>query len=75
MVQVASLIHETGARTLVTDLKKAGYPAYMERASGKGRLWYRIRVGPLRDQARAQKTRKEIAKSFQVGRMLVLFRP
>ena len=75
LVQVASLLRETGARKLVADLKKAGYPAYMERAAGKGKLWYRIRVGPIRDRNRANRTRKEIAKSFPVGPMLVLFRP
>lgn len=53
-IQVASLKDAAAAQRIVTDLKKAGYPAYLSRIviAGKG-IWFRVRVGSYKDREEA----------------------
>jgi len=46
VIQVASLREYARADALVQDLRVKGFPAYIQEAQVKQRLWYRIRIGP-----------------------------
>lgn len=53
VVQVASLGSAAAAETLQNDLRGKGYPAFVEQARVNGKLYYRVRVGPETNRARA----------------------
>jgi len=46
VIQVASLRDRKRAYSLVQDLRTKGFPAYMEEAEVKQKLWHRVRIGP-----------------------------
>jgi DedD protein len=46
VIQVASLRDQKRAYSLVQDLRAKGFPAYMEEAEVKQKLWHRVRIGP-----------------------------
>jgi DedD protein len=46
VIQVASLRDRARAYALVQDLRAKGFPAYMEEAEVKQKLWHRVRIGP-----------------------------
>jgi len=46
VIQVASLREYARADALVQDLRVKGFPAYIQEARVKRKVWYRIRIGP-----------------------------
>jgi len=46
-VQIAAVPSADLARSLIVDLTKAGYPAYVTRTTVDGTVLYRVRVGPF----------------------------
>lgn len=54
VIQVASLQDVRRAKSLERDLREKGFPAFIERAEVKQKLWHRIRVGPEADRKRAE---------------------
>jgi DedD protein len=56
VIQVASLGSPEAAQTLQDSLRGKGYPAFVEQARVNGKLYYRVRVGPEVDRARADRT-------------------
>lgn len=56
VIQVASLGSPEAAQTLQNTLRGKGYPAFVEQARVNGKLYYRVRVGPEVDRARADRT-------------------
>jgi len=46
IIQVASLRDRARAYALVQELRAKGFPAYMEEAEVKHKLWHRVRIGP-----------------------------
>lgn len=56
VIQVASLRTPEAAGELESKLRKAGYSAFVEQAEVKGKLYYRVRVGPEVDRANAERT-------------------
>lgn len=54
VIQVASLQDQTRAKALEGDLRDKGFPAFIEQAEVKQKLWHRIRVGPEADRKRAE---------------------
>lgn len=57
VVQMGSFSREANARSLMADLRKAGYAVLIERRGSQQRPSYRVKVGPVttRDQANALK--------------------
>lgn len=53
VVQVASLGSAAAAQDLQDDLRGQGFPAFVEQALVNGKTYYRVRVGPEVDRARA----------------------
>ena len=54
VIQVASLQDPKRAKSLEGDLRAKGFPAFIEQAQVKQKLWHRIRVGPEADRKRAE---------------------
>jgi DedD protein len=61
VVQVASLGSPEAARGLQDELRGKGYPAFVEQARVGGKLYYRVRVGPEVDRARADGIARRLA--------------
>jgi DedD protein len=55
VVQVASLSMADAAQRLRDQLRGKGYPAFIEQADINGATFYRVRVGPEVDRARADR--------------------
>jgi DedD protein len=56
VVQVASLATPEAAAEMEAKLRKAGFSAFVEQAEVRGKLFYRVRVGPEVDRAGAERT-------------------
>jgi DedD protein len=56
VIQVASLRTPEAAGEMESKLRKAGYSAFVEQAEVRGKLYYRVRVGPEVDRANAERT-------------------
>ncbi len=54
VVQVASVRDLNSAMRLQQDLRKKGFPAFVEQADVKQQVWHRIRVGPEADRNRIE---------------------
>ena len=54
VIQVASVQDPKRAKSLQGDLQEKGFPAFIEQAEVKQKLWHRIRVGPEADRKRAE---------------------
>jgi DedD protein len=61
VIQVASLGSPEAARGLQDELRGKGYPAFIEQARVNGKLYYRVRVGPEIDRARADGIARRLA--------------
>jgi DedD protein len=66
VIQVGSFSKTENAEQLRDQLRKAGYPAYVETGKQDGAVLYRVRIGPELDPARASSQRDEIAQKFNV---------
>lgn len=60
VVQVSSLSKESGANKLRDRLRKQGFSAYVDRFDDKGRVYYRVRVGPKLTRAGAEAQQAKI---------------
>lgn len=61
VVQVASLDTEEGAAEMVKRLSAKGFRSYFTKAAVKGRVYYRVRVGPFTGAAEAKRSMEELA--------------
>ncbi|MGH8551252.1 MAG: SPOR domain-containing protein [Methylococcales bacterium] len=66
VIQVGSFGKPENADQLRDQLRKAGFPAYVESAKKNGAAAFRVRVGPELDQGRARHQRDIIARKFNV---------
>ncbi|KAA6187014.1 hypothetical protein F2Q65_03755 [Thiohalocapsa marina] len=60
IVQVASLGSAEAAKSLQDSLRDKGFPAFVEQAVVGGKRYYRVRVGPDIDRARAERTARQL---------------
>ncbi|MGB3942821.1 MAG: SPOR domain-containing protein [Candidatus Manganitrophaceae bacterium] len=67
-IQVASFTEKKGAETLIDQLKRKGYPVYLETGEihRKGRF-YRVRVGHYSSRAEAQKEGERIGQAEKLN--------
>ncbi|WP_201245655.1 SPOR domain-containing protein [Halochromatium salexigens] len=61
VIQVASLGSSEAARDLQDELRGKGYPAFIEQAEVGGRRYYRVRVGPEVERARADRLAEQLS--------------
>ncbi|MBK1621228.1 hypothetical protein CKO42_22985 [Lamprobacter modestohalophilus] len=61
VIQVASLGSPEAAQALQDELRNKGYPAFVEQANVSGRRYYRVRVGPEIERARADRLATKLA--------------
>jgi DedD protein len=54
VIQVASLRDRSRAYALVQDLRAKGFPAYLQEAQVKQKLWHRVRIGPEVERRRIE---------------------
>lgn len=54
IIQVASLQERKHAYALVQKLRAKGFPAYIQEAHVKQKLWHRVRVGPEKDRKQVE---------------------
>lgn len=66
VVQVGSFNDEENANALRDQIRKAGYPSYVESATSQAGIKYRVRVGPELDRQRAIDQRDRIASKFKL---------
>ena len=60
VVQVASLASPDAAKGLQDQLRSKGYTAFVEQATVSGKRYFRVRVGPEVERARADKLATEL---------------
>lgn len=60
VIQVASLTDETKAKALQEKLRGQGFSASIQSVTIKGKLFYRLKVGPELDAERAEATKAKI---------------
>ena len=71
-VQMGSFVQIKRANDLRKRILRAGYPAYIEKApSFADKYFFRVRVGPEVDKARANQLRQALQEKFQMKTMLV----
>ena len=71
-IQVASTRDLTSARQLVAKLRKKGYEAAIETATGsEGRSQYKVRIGNYSERASAEKVAEKIRQEERVGAWIV----
>jgi len=62
VIQVASLGNEQTAADLQNKLRKAGFAAFIEKAEVRGKQYYRVRVGPSKSRASAERAASKLRK-------------
>ncbi len=63
LVQAASFLSKQDSEKFIKVLKKIGYEAYVSSATKKGKVWYRVRIGPFNRKSEASKILRELEKS------------
>jgi DedD protein len=51
-------------------LRKAGYSAFVEQAEVRGKLFYRVRVGPEVDRANAERTAARLREQQKLDTLI-----
>jgi cell division septation protein DedD len=64
-VQVASSVERKVAEELAEALRKNGYDTFVMIFQTNGKIWYRVRVGPLADFRAAQELKNTFASGTQ----------
>jgi DedD protein len=75
VVQVASFSDQPKAFTLRDRLRKAGHPAFVERAhSGAGATIYRVKVGPVLQRTEADRLKQQVDKETKLNSLVMKYR-
>ena len=70
-IQVYSFQDKNRAETALQTLKNSGYQAFLIMSDlGEKGIWYRVRVGSIKDEAVARKMLDEIRKNYNSGFIL-----
>ncbi|MBK1723759.1 SPOR domain-containing protein [Thiocystis violacea] len=70
VVQVASLGSSNSANELAGKLKSAGFTAFVERAEVRGKLFYRVRVGPEVNRDAAERTAAKLRQKQKLDTLI-----
>lgn len=70
VIQVASVATPEGAAQLESKLRTNGFTAFVEKADVNGRTYYRVRVGPEADRARAEQTAARVRARLKLDTLI-----
>lgn len=70
VIQVASVATREGAGELESKLRAGGFSAFVEKAEVNGKIYYRVRVGPEVDRARAEQTAASLRTRFKLDTLI-----
>lgn len=70
VVQVASVGSPEAAGELEAKLRQAGFSAFVEQAEVRGKRYYRVRVGPEVDRARAERTAARLREQQKLDTLI-----
>lgn len=70
VIQVASVATPEGAAALEGKLRSSGFQAFVEKAQVNGKLYYRVRVGPEVDRARAEQTAARLRERHKLETLI-----
>lgn len=70
VVQVASLGSSGSANELAGKLKSAGFTAFVEKAEVRGKLYYRVRVGPEVDRDAAERAAARLRQQQKLDTLI-----
>ena len=71
-VQLATFAVQNNAVALITKLKNKGYPASLDKVTGKnGVVYYKVVVGNARERQQAQVLLKQLAQTVQINGFVV----
>ena len=70
VIQVASVATPEGAAELEGKLRAGGFSAFVEKADVNGKVYYRVRVGPELDRARADQTAARLRERHKVNTLI-----
>jgi len=70
-VQVGSFDSEKNAQGLSDKINKRGYAAFVDGVKVKGRVSYRVRVGPAADKARASRLQMTLQKEMGLKGLVI----
>lgn len=66
VVQVANFTSKKKAERLQSNLRKKGFPAFMQSDKSEGKTIYKVQVGPELNQAQAESVAAEVEKKFKL---------
>lgn len=74
VVQVSALTVESSAKRLRDRLRKNGFAAYIDRFDDKGKVFYRVRVGPKLTRSGAETQRVKLEKTLKLKGIVVPYK-
>ena len=73
IVQLGSFTDEENAESLNKELRKAGYPSFVEPLKKDGKISYRVRVGPEIKRSEALKVLKKLKEKMKLDGIVVSY--
>ncbi|MDZ4261467.1 MAG: SPOR domain-containing protein [Pseudomonadota bacterium] len=73
VLQVASLTVETKANELRDQLRKTGYPVFIERGKSGGSVVYRVKAGPVADRAAADELKMQVKQKTRLDGLVMQY--
>lgn len=70
-LQVGSFNDESNARVMRDRMRAEGYAAYIHEQKSRGKMHYRVRIGPELDRDRVDKLKDEILSKEKIKGMVV----
>jgi DedD protein len=70
VIQVASLGNAETAANLQKKLQKAGFSAFVEKAEVRGKSYYRVRVGPQKNRAAAERMAAKLRQQHKLDTLI-----
>jgi DedD protein len=70
VIQVASVPTAEAAAELEARLRSTGFAAFVEKADVNGKVYYRVRVGPELDRARAEQIAARLRERHRVNTLI-----
>ena len=70
-LQVGTFGSNENAVKMRDDMKKAGYTAYVQKSTAKGKTSYKVRIGPELERSVLEKIKKDVKKSKKIDSYIV----
>lgn len=70
-IQTGSFKTEQNAKRMMSEIRKGGYPAYVDTLQEPGKIRYRVRIGPYSNQAETKQKMAALQKKLKIQAILV----